>query len=146
MVEDRYEWLWLYAAVEPASGEAFCLLLPGVSTERFGLFLREFAQEVAGRRVGLVLDGSGSHRAAIAWPEHVAPLPLPPYSPELNPAEQVFRALRAKLANRVFADLAELEAALTAQLRAFWDRPATLRRLTAYPWWIAAAATMTPAP
>jgi transposase len=101
---------------------------------------------VAGRRVGLVLDGSGSHRAALAWPGHVAPVPLPPYSPELNPAEQVFRALRARLANRVFADLAELEGALTAQLRTFWDRPATLRRLTAYPWWTRATATLPSTP
>lgn len=92
--------------------------------------------------MGLVLDGAGSHRAAIAWPAHVAPLPLPPYSPELNPAEQVFRCLRAELANRVFADLAALEAAITEQLRGFWDRPATLRRLTASPWWLQGTGTM----
>jgi transposase len=146
VVEDQYEWLWLYAAVEPASGEAFFLLLPGVCTEWFALFLAEFAKEVAGRRVGLVLDGSGSHRAAIAWPDGVTPVPLPPYSPELNPAEQVFRVLRAKLANRVFADLAELEAAITERLRSFWDEPATLRQLTAYPWWLRGVETMPKSP
>ena len=94
-----------------------------------------------------MLDGSGSHRAALACPSGVVPVPLPPSSPELNPAEQVFRVLRAKLANRVFADLAELEAALAEHLRAFWDRPATLRRLTAYHWWtggLAATATSPP--
>jgi transposase len=96
--------------------------------------------------VGLVLDGSGSHRAGLAWPAGVVPVSLPPYSPELNPAEQVFRLLRAKLANRVFADLAELEAALTEQLRAFWDEPATLRRLTAYPWWLRGAEAMPSSP
>ena len=106
-----------------------------MSAEWFALFLAEFGNEVAGRRVGLVLDGSGSHRAATAWPAHLTPVPLPPYSPELNPAEQVFRAVRARLANRIFEDLAELEAALTEQLQGFWDRPATLRQLTAYPWW-----------
>lgn len=93
-----------------------------------------------------MLDGSGSHRAALEWPANLAPLSLPPCSPELNPAEQVFRALRAKLANRVFEDLAELEAALTEQLRAFWDRPASLQRLTAYPWWTNATATLPSTP
>ena len=132
--------------MEPATGEGFFLLLPGLSKEWFALFLAEFGREVGGGRAGLVLDGSGSHRAKVAWPAHVAPVPLPPCSPELNPAEQVFRALRAKLANRVFADLAELEAATTEQLRAFWDRPATLRRLTAYPWWTPATASLPPAP
>ena len=144
VVEDRYEWRRLYAAVEPATGAGFFLLLPGVSKEWFGLFLREFGREVGGRRVALVLDGAGSHRAALAWPPGGAPLPPPPYSPELNPAEQVLRALRAKLANRVFADLGELEAAITERLRAFWDRPATLRQLTAYPWWTQALATTAP--
>ena len=145
MVEDQYEWLWLYAAVEPASGEGFFLLLPGVSKEWFGRFLREFGRVVGGRRVGLVLDGAGSHRAAVEWPDGVVPVPLPPYSPELNPAEQVFRALRAKLANRVFEDLAALEGAIAEHLRPYWDRPATLRRLTAYPWWLHGTRT-TPLP
>jgi hypothetical protein len=53
--------------------------------------------------------------------------------------------VRAKLANRVFADLAELGAAITEHPRPFWDRPAILRRLTAYPWWLRGART-TPLP
>jgi hypothetical protein len=127
--------------VEPATGEAFFLLLPGVSKEWSALFLAELGKELAGRRVGLVLDGSGSHRADPAWPAGVVPVPPPPSSPALNPAAQVCRSLRARLANRVFEDLAELEAALTARLRAFWDEPAALRRLTAYPWWLLGATT-----
>ena len=75
-------------------------------------------------RVGLVLDGAGSHRADIRWPEQLVPLPLPPYSPELNPAEQVFRVLRPKLANRIFATLAELEETITTHLQPYWDQPA----------------------
>ncbi len=74
----------------------------------------------------------------------MAPVPLPSYSPELNPAEQVFRALRAKLANRVFEDLAALEAAITEHLRTLWDDPAALARLTAYPWWLQGLASPLP--
>lgn len=146
LVHDRYEWLWLYAAVEPATGQAFFLLLPRVTKEWFGQFLETFGHLVAGARVGLVLDGSGSHRAAIAWPEHVVPLPLPRYSPELNPAEQLFRVLRPKLANRIFETLAELEATITDLLRPYWDQPSTVQQLTGYPWWTAALNTMSHAP
>lgn len=96
--------------------------------------------------MGLVLDGAGSQRADLAWRERVAPLPLPPDSPALNPAEQVFRVLRAKLANRPFADLAEWEAARTEYLRAFWADPASLLRLTAYPWWRAGVWAITSSP
>lgn len=146
VVHDRYEWLWLYAAVEPATGQAFFLLLPRVTKEWFQQFLATFAHEVGDAPVALVLDGSGSHRADIPWPANVVPLPLPRYSPELNPAEQVFRVLRPKLSNRIFATVAELEQELIGHLRPYWDEPALVRRLTGYPWWIDALATMPHAP
>lgn len=135
LVDDQYEWRWLYAAVEPATGRSLVLFLPGVSKEWFACFLDALSREVGGQRVGLVLDNSSGHRADMAWPAHLTPLPLPSSSPELNPAEQIFRVLRAKLANRIFDTVAELEAALTEQLQRFWDEPAILHQLTAYPWW-----------
>jgi transposase len=146
VVHDRYEWLWLYAAVEPATGRSIFLLLPRVTKEWFARFLAALAQEVGSTRVGLILDGSGSHRAAIPWPDTLVPLPLPRYSPELNPAEQVFRVLRPKLANRIYASLAELEAAITAHLQPYWEQPVLVQRLTGYPWWISAANTMSSPP
>ena len=146
LVHDRYEWLWLYAAVEPATGQAFCLLLPRVTKEWFARFLERFAQEIGGERVGLVLDGSGAHRAAIAWPKHVVPLPVPPYSPELNPAEQLFRVLRPKLANRIFATITELEETITAHLRPYWEQPALVQTLTGSSWWIKAVPSMSQTP
>ncbi len=146
LVHDRYEWLWLYAAVEPATGKAFFLLLPRVTKEWFGRFLERFAQEVGDARVGLVLDGSGSHRAAIPWPDQIVPLLLPRYSPELNPAEQLFRVLRPKLANHIFATLTELETTITAHLQPYWEQPALVQQLTGYPWWIATVNTMSSSP
>lgn len=137
VVDDRYQWLWVYAALEPASAESFFLLMPGVDQECLQVFLREFAQQLQGRRVGLVLDNSGSHRAkGVSWPKGIEPIPLPAYSPELNPAEQVFSYLRDKLANRVFAEIGELEEAISEALSVFWDDPPKLKRLTSYPWWI----------
>lgn len=136
LVDDQYKWLWLYTAVEPSTGRSFFLYLPGVTKEWFALFLAELSHEVGSQRATVVLDNASSHRAHIPWPAQLTPLPLPSYSPELNPAEQVFRVLRAKLANRVFATLEELEAALTEQLQVFWDQPARLHQLTAYPWWL----------
>ena len=146
LVHDRYEWLWLYAAVEPATGQSLFLLLPRVTKEWFACFLEAFAHVVGRERVGLVLDGSGSHRADIPWPEHVVPLPLPRYSPELNPAEQVFRVLRPKLANRIVETITELEEAIITHLHPYWDQPALVQRLTGYPWWLAAIATMSLSP
>lgn len=146
LVHDRYEWLWLYAAVEPATGQSLFLLLPRVTKEWFGRFLATFAQEVGGERVGLVLDGSGAHRAAIPWPAQVVPLPLPRYSPELNPAEQIFRVLRPKLANRIFETIAEVEETISTHLQTYWEQPALVQRLTGYAWWTDAVNTMSQTP
>ena len=71
----------------------------------------------------------------IHWPAGLHRLPLPRYSPELNPPERWFEELRKSLANRIFDTLAELEAALTQALRSYWDSPAKLVQLTAFPWW-----------
>lgn len=137
IVEDHYQWCWLYAAVEPATGQCVCFFLPGVDHACLQGFLEALREATGTERLGLVLDGSGSHTAhALVWPEGIVPLPLPPYSPELNPVELLFRQLRARLANRIFADLAELEAAITEVLQEYWQEPATLQQLTGFGWWL----------
>lgn len=146
LVHDRYEWLWLYVAVEPATGRCFVLLLPRLTKEWLAVFLTALAQEVGDERAGLVLDGSGSHRADMPWPEQLVPLRLPRYSPELNPAEQLFRVLRPKLTNRIFETIAELEETIITHLQPYWEQPALIQRLTGYPWWLAAVDTMPRSP
>ncbi|MBI3659522.1 transposase, partial [Candidatus Acetothermia bacterium] len=69
-------------------------------------------------------------------PQKMSSLRLPSYSPELNPVEQLFKQLRARLANQVFENLEALEHALGEALRPYWEAPAHLRCLTAYPWWL----------
>ncbi len=64
---------------------------------------------------------------------------LPPYSPELNPAEQVMRVLRERLANEIFADLDALDAAIETVLHEWWHDPTRLQRLTGYGWWLTGA-------
>jgi hypothetical protein len=135
----------VYLAVEPSTGDCFCLYLPHVDTPCMQLSVDRFGECVGGRRVGLVLDNSGAHKSGgVKWPERIEPLYLPSYSPELNPAEAAFRYLRAKLSNRVFEKLPELEAALTDALSEFWQHPATLKSLTGYPCWLQAIQHIAP--
>lgn len=91
VVEDRYEWLWLYAAVEPATGESFYLYLPRLDGDCFEVFLEELRKAYRGEQIVLVLDGAPGHRSGqVSWPDGIEALPLPPYSPELNPVERLF--------------------------------------------------------
>lgn len=146
IVREAYQWLWLYAAVEPRQGRLFCLLMPAVDSACFEAFLGAFEKEFKeGERVGLVLDNGPSHTSGqVKWPEGVVPIRLPAYSPELNPAEQLFRMLRKPLSNRVFEDLGELEEALREALQNYWEQPDVLIRLTDYPWWHDASLRLPP--
>lgn len=95
--------------------------------------------------MGLVRAGSGAHRAqTLVWPPGIVSLRLPPYSPELNPVERIFRQLRAALAKRIFADLTDLEATITVAIQPWWDEPATLHRLSGFDWWLDGVAAMLP--
>lgn len=137
LVEDRYEWLWLYAAVEPATGESFSLYMPNLTGESFEVFLRKFCEAYPEEETVLVLDGAPSHRSGkVDWPDGIESLQLPGYSPELNPAERWFKELREALANRVFETLGAIDEALTEALRPYWQQPEKLARLTGYSWWI----------
>jgi transposase len=60
---------------------------------------------------------------------------LPSYSPELNPLEGVWKALKKKLANQIFEKIEELEEAVCEALKEFWEQPEVLISMTAYRWW-----------
>jgi len=105
--QTRYEWVYLYAAVEPATGESVALLAPNVNTDTFNVFLSMLAAEVkADEHVVLIMDQAGWHKSrALKLPECVTVLLLPPYSPELNPVENLWHHLRSHhLSNRAYAD------------------------------------------
>jgi len=137
LYEERYQWLWLYAAVEPLTGKSFFLFLPRLDGECFQLFLEELRAWYPGEGMVVVLDNSSSHRSGeVDWPAGLRGLPLPSYSPELNPAEGLFKAARAELSNEVFQDLEGLEQRLMGWVRRYQENPEQLQRLTAYPWWI----------
>ena len=105
--QTRYEWVYLYAAVEPATGESVALLAPQVNTETFNVFLQMVSAALQPHEQAvLILDQAGWHQSrGVRWPEGVTALPLPPYSPELNPVENLWHYLRSHhLANRAYRD------------------------------------------
>jgi hypothetical protein len=85
--QTKYEWVYLYAAVEPTTGESVALLAPNAETGTMNVFLRMLSKELkAGEHAVLILDGAGWHKSKkLVVPDNVTCLLLPPYSPELNP-------------------------------------------------------------
>ena len=61
------------------------------------LFLYQVSKTYNNEFLIMVLDGASSHkRKDLKIPENINLVFLPPYSPELNPAEQIWNLLRRK--------------------------------------------------
>lgn len=93
--EPLYEYYWLYGAVEPATGEGHFWEMPALDAECFSLFLAKLSEAYPASLNVVVLDNAPAHVAAtVRVPANVVLLPLPPYSPELNPVERLWLAVR----------------------------------------------------
>jgi DDE superfamily endonuclease len=138
-VHQRYQWEYVYGFVHPTSGQASFTVLPTVSAHAMNAALERFAADAAidaTHRVALVLDNAGWQTAqALAIPAGIDFIPLPPASPELQPAERLWPLGNEPLANRAFADLDALETVLVDRCRTLLAAPATLHAHTAYAWW-----------
>ena len=129
-----YTYGYLSVALNPLTGDLITAFLPDMSSESYQAFLNLVAEESPGD-IRLYRDRAGSHIAEnIVAPTSVELHELPPYSPELNPAERFFKELRVLLANTVFENLAAIEEAITLILKKYWEHPKLLQRLTAFSW------------
>ena len=138
-VQHRYEWRYLVGFVHPASGHTVFHLATSVTIALFEVELEAFARQVGagpGKQIVLVLDRAGWHASAkLRVPEHVHLLFLPPYSPELQPAEHLWPYTNTVLGNRHFASIAELEEAQAIRCTSLQQTPALVRSTTLFSWW-----------
>jgi len=123
--DQRYSWAYLFGAVCPAKDQGAALVLPHANSEAMNLHLGEISRNVAPEsHAVVVLDGAGWHRTGgkLKVPDNISLLRLPPYSPELNPVENIWQFLRQNhLSNRIFDSY---EAIVDACCRA-WNALAT---------------------
>ena len=98
VVAPLYEYYWLYAAVEPTTGEAFWWEVPRRDADCFTVFLRQFGQHYGASLNIVLLDQAPAHVAQrVEVPENVILVWLPAYSPELNPVERLWEDLKYRL-------------------------------------------------
>jgi len=101
------------------------------------LYLKDFAKQLPEDVHALmIMDGAGWHKSKeLEIPANVSILLLPPYSPELNPAELIWRQLRQrKLSNRLYPTIDDLEAAVDEAWLWISNQQDELSNLCLFPW------------
>ena len=97
----------VFGAVEPLSGESFFLTMPNCDTECTNIFLEKLSEQYPDDIILLVCDGAAWHKSkALRCPENIQLLSIPPYTPEMNPIEQIWKQIRSMgFRNEVFNSL-----------------------------------------
>lgn len=83
----------------PCRGKSSSMILPECNSYTFQLHLEEISKSVSpGKQAVLIVDQAAWHTSSkLKIPVNITLLPLPPYSPELNPMEQVWLFLKDSL-------------------------------------------------
>ncbi len=130
------EWTYAYAAVAPHDGAVVFMIRPKANTGHMTDFMAMVSARFPSDRILMVMDGAGWHRAkALVMPANIHRIFLPPYSPELNPAEHIWEHMRENdFANRVYATLAAVEVAMNTGLTRLGDNPKITQSMCGFDW------------
>lgn len=128
------EFRYTYGAVEPQTGESFFLILPYCNTDCMNIFLHKLSEAYADDYILLVADGAAWHKAkGLIIPANIEIIPLPPYTPELNPIEQIWKELRKRgFKNELFQTLDKVVDRLCDIICAL--SPETIKSITGRQW------------
>jgi hypothetical protein len=145
-VQHRYDWRYLVGFVHPSSGQTTFHLATSVSIPLFEVELAAFATAVGATppgkscscwigRAGTVPSAYKCQTTARPLPDHIHLLFLPPYSPELEPAEHLWPLTNTVWGKRHFASIEELEDAQALRCVALQGQPALVRSTACFSWW-----------
>ena len=135
--QQQFEYGYLFGAVCPSTGQTEALISPLVNKEMMTLHLSQISKATEyGRHAVVIIDGAGWHTLDTAAPfDNVTLIKLPPYSPELNPIEQVWQWLRQRcLSNRTFKGFEDIVEQLSRAWNAFISDIERVKKLCAREW------------
>ena len=130
------EYIYLYGAVSPKDGTCVYLIMPRSDTACFQAFLNVLSRKFAGQDILLVLDGAPNYRCSdLALPGNISLLFLPPYSPELNPKENLWDEIREKIfKNYALKSIDAVRAKLKKAILYIERHPKTVKSITSFPY------------
>ena len=138
MVSNGYErvFTYVYGGVSPLEGQLDWSLSAKMNTTQMNAFLVQVSQAHFQEYIIMVVDGASSHKAkGLVVPENIRLIPLPGYSPELNPEEHIWDEIREKAFPNLVLDKMDLVVErLKQELSALSANPERVRGIAAWPW------------
>ena len=130
------EYVYLYGAVSPQDGTCVYLIMPAPDTECFQIFLNTLAKKYSREFVLLFVDGAGNHRSdKLVIPANIMMHPLPAYSPELKPQENIWDEIREKIfKNYALKSMDEVYAKLEEAASYIECNPKLVKSITSFPY------------
>ncbi|WP_066191219.1 MULTISPECIES: IS630 family transposase [Gracilibacillus] len=128
------EYRYAYGAVGPQNGDCFFLVLPRSNTACMNIFLSELSQYYENNHIVLICDNASWHKSkALIIPNNVTILHILPYTPEMNPIEQIWNEIRKRgFANKLFHTLEAVVDQLCETMMSF--TPEDIQSITHREW------------
>lgn len=113
-----YSSTYLWGAYSPIDGSHCTVETETLNKQSFQYFLDTMAAHRPDEHKILVIDNAGFHSTKnLSVPENITLLNIPPYSPELNPCEQVWQHLKKIFRNESFNNIEQLSEWLWEKIR-----------------------------
>ena len=107
--QHKFQTTYLYGSYSPINGDSFVWEIDGVNSAIFEQYIKEFSLHKPNEFKIMVIDNAGFHSTKnIEIPDNIYLLRLPPYSPELNPCEQVWQYIKNRYKNQLFTTMDSL--------------------------------------
>lgn len=113
------EYRYVYGAIEPLTGEGHFLIMPSCDSGCMNVFLSTLSEIYPNDRILLCCDGAAWHKSAkLDIPDNICLFFIPPYTPEMNPIEQIWKKIRLRgFRNQVFPSLNKVVDRLSETIR-----------------------------
>ena len=109
--------MWLYGLVEPMSGKSFFYEFCHLDSICFEKYLELFSEEYSNDFHIIQLDNGSFHQALnLSIPDNIMLLFQPPYTPQVNPIERLWKEIKKFIKWDIFADLDDLKVKLSKVL------------------------------
>lgn len=109
-----YKYFWLWGSFSPITGDAHYMISDGVSKNAFIAYLNDLSLHKPKELKIVIIDNAAFHSTKdIQLPKNIILIPIPPYCPELNPAEKMWQYFKNKTAMKIYKSLDKLEEKIT---------------------------------